>query len=151
MLEELVEDELGLAIALEFDHDAHSVAIALVADVRNRVYDLVVDQLRDALDQARFVDLIRNFGDNDGFAVFVESLNAGLGAHHEAATSVFVRIHDSAAAVNDSSGGEIRALHKLQNFGELGVGTIDQRDGRIDDFGEVVGRNFRRHAYRDAV
>ena len=36
VLEELVEDELGLAVALELDHDAHAVAIAFVADVGNR-------------------------------------------------------------------------------------------------------------------
>jgi len=42
VLEELVENELGLAVALEFDHDAHAVAVTLVADVRNRVNDLVI-------------------------------------------------------------------------------------------------------------
>ena len=43
VLEELVQHELGLAVALQLDHDAHAVAIAFVADVGNRVYDLVID------------------------------------------------------------------------------------------------------------
>ena len=107
--------------------------------------------MRDALDQARLVDLVRNFGDDDGLAVFVESFDAGLGAHHEASAAVLVGIHDSARAVNDAGGGEIRALHEFQNFGELGIGTVHQRDGGIHDFGQIVGRNFRRHAHCDAV
>ncbi len=95
VLEELVEHDLGLAVALQFDHDAHAVAVAFVANVGDVVDDLVVHQLRDALDQARLVDLVRNFGDDDGLAVFVESFDAGLGAHHEASAAVLVGIHDS--------------------------------------------------------
>ncbi len=151
MLEELVEHELGLAVALELDHDAHAIAIAFVANVGDRVHDLVVHQLRDALHQARLVDLVRNFGDDDGFAVFVKSLDARLGAHDETAASVFVGVHDSAAAVNDSGSREIRALHEFQNVCELGIGAVHQRDGRVHNFGQVVGRNFRRHAHRNAV
>ena len=76
VLEELVQDDLGLGAALEFDDDAHAVAIAFVANVGNVFNRLVVDQLRDALDQARLVHLVRNFGDDDGLAVFVESFDA---------------------------------------------------------------------------
>ena len=76
VLEELVEHELGLAAALELDHDAHAVAVAFVANVGDVVDDLVIDQLRDALDQARLVHLVRNFGNDDGLAVFVEGFDA---------------------------------------------------------------------------
>ena len=51
VLEELVEHDLGLAAALEFDDDAHAVAVAFVADVGDVVDDLVVDQFGDALDR----------------------------------------------------------------------------------------------------
>ena len=46
VLEELVEHDLRFAAALEFDHDAHAVAIAFVANVGDVVDDLVVHQLR---------------------------------------------------------------------------------------------------------
>ena len=127
VLVELVEHELRLAVALQFDHDAHAVAIAFVADVGDGVDDLVVDQLRDALDQARLVDLVRNFGDDDGFAIFVESFDARLGAHDEAAASGFVGVHDSGSAVNDAGGGEIRALHEFQKFRELSASGLFTR------------------------
>ena len=67
VLVELVEDDLRFCAALEADDDAHSVAVALVAEVifRNVGDDFFVDQLGDALDQFGFVDLVGNLGDDD--------------------------------------------------------------------------------------
>ncbi len=66
VLEELVENDLGLGAAFEFDDDAHAVAIAFVAHVGDVFDFFVVDQLRDALDEDGLVYLIGNFGDDDG-------------------------------------------------------------------------------------
>ena len=137
--------------ALEFDYDAHAVAIGFVADVGNVLNVFVVDQLRDALDEDGLVHLVGNFGDDDGLAIFVDVLDGGFGAHHEAATSGAVSLENSAAAVDDSGSRKIRALNKFQNFCELRVGIVDQRDGGVDDFRQIVRRNFRRHAYSDTV
>ena len=151
VLEELVQNNLRFGSALEFDDDAHAVAIAFVADVGD-VFDVfVVDQLRDALDQASLVHLIRNFGDDDGLAIFVDVFDRGLGAHHEAAAAGAVGFEDSGAAVNDAGGREIGALHEFQNLGELRVGIVHQRDGGVDDLGEIVRRNFCGHADGDSV
>ena len=35
--------------------------------------------------------------------------------------------------------------------GKLRSGIVHQRDRRIHDFGQIVRRNFRRHADRDSV
>ena len=78
VLEELVEHDLRLGAALQLDHDAHAVAVALIADVRDVVDDLVVDQFGDALDQVGLVDLVRNFGDDDRLAIFVNVSMAAL-------------------------------------------------------------------------
>src|ERR1035441_10636232 len=104
----LFRSDLRFGTALEFYHDAHAVAIAFVADVGD-VFDVfVVDQLRDALDQAGLIHLIRNFGDDDGFAIFAEGLDGGFGAHHEAAATGAVGFENSSAAVNDAGGREVR-------------------------------------------
>ena len=68
VLVELVEHDLRFRAALQFDHDAHAVAIGFVAHVADVVDDLVVHQFGDALDQRRLVHLVRNFGDDDGLA-----------------------------------------------------------------------------------
>ena len=58
MLVQIVEDDFGLLAALQLEHDAHAVAVALVADLGNAFERLFVDQARRVLDQAGFVDLI---------------------------------------------------------------------------------------------
>ena len=110
MLEQLIQDDLRFAAALEFDHDAHAVAIAFIADIAYVVDNLVIDELGHALDQTLLAYLIGNFGDYDSLPIFVEGFDAGFGAHHEASTSGFVGFEDSGFAVDDSVGREIRAL-----------------------------------------
>jgi len=79
VLEELVQNDLGFGAALEFDHDAHAVAIAFVADVGDIVDDLVVNEIGDALHQACLVHLVRNLGDDDGLLFFREVFDGGPG------------------------------------------------------------------------
>src|SRR6185312_16548421 len=71
VLVQLVQHQLRLASAFEFNHDAHSVTVALIANVGDVVDNFVVDQLRNALNEARFIHLVGNFGDDDCLAVFV--------------------------------------------------------------------------------
>src|SRR5579872_3510066 len=151
VLEELVEDDLGLNATLQFDDDAHAVAIGFVANIGDVFDFFVVDQRRDALDQNRLVYLIRNLGDDDGLAIFVDVLDGGFGAHHEAPAACAVGFENSGAPVNDSSRREVGALDELQNFRELRVGIIDERDGGVDDLRQIMWRNFRCHANRDSV
>ena len=92
VLEQLVEHDLRLAAALQFDHNAHAVAVAFIADIAYVVDDLVVYELGHALDQAGFVYLVGNFGDDDGLAIFVEGFDGGFGAHHEAAAAGVCRL-----------------------------------------------------------
>ena len=73
--------------------------------------------MRDALDEARFVYLIGNFGDDDGLAIFGDVFDGGFGAHHEAAAAGAVGFEDSGASVNYSGGGEVWALDEFQDVG----------------------------------
>jgi hypothetical protein len=73
--------------------------------------------LCDAFNQAGFVYLIGNLGNDNGLTVFADVFDGGLGAHHEAATAGTVGFENSGASVNYAGGGEIRALDELQNVG----------------------------------
>src|ERR1700744_6532074 len=114
VLVELVEDDLGLSAALELDHNAHAVAIALVAHVANVVDDLLVDQLGDALDEFGLIDLVGNLGNDDRLAFFGEGLGGHLGAHHEAAAAGLVGVDDAALAVDEAAGREVWALRVFE-------------------------------------
>ena len=66
---ELVEDDVGRGVALQVDDDAHALAVRFVANVGNALDALVLDRVRDALDQAVLADLIGDGGEHDRAAV----------------------------------------------------------------------------------
>src|SRR5581483_9822576 len=119
-----------------------------VGDIVNH---LVVDQFGDTLDQPRLVSLVRNFGDDNRLAFLVDVLDAGAGAHHESAAAMLVGLVDTRFAVNDSSSREVRTLHELQNVSKLRAGIVDQRDGGVDNLGQIMWRDVGRHADGDSV
>ena len=118
VLVELVEHDLRLRAALEFDDDAHAVAVALIAHVADVVDDLVVHQLGDALDQLGLVHLVGNLGDDDRLLFLGQVFDGHLGAHHEAAAAGVVGLRNAGLAVEEAAGGEVRPLHVLQHFGQ---------------------------------
>src|ERR1700730_10840915 len=81
LLVEMVQNELRLGIALYLDHDAHPLAVALVPDIGNAVDFLVLDQLRDVLDQPRLVHLVRQLGDDDVLAILAALLDGRFRPH----------------------------------------------------------------------
>ena len=60
----VVDDDLGIAVALQFDDDAR-VFVGLVADRGDIGEHFFVHQFRDPLDQRGAIDVVRNFGDDD--------------------------------------------------------------------------------------
>jgi hypothetical protein len=52
LLVEVVEHHPGVGIPLQLDDDAHAVAIALVANVRNALQPPLVDHFGDSFDHA---------------------------------------------------------------------------------------------------
>ena len=122
VLVELVEHNLRLRAALELDHDAHAVAVALVAHVADVVDNLLGHQLGDALNELGLVHLVRNLGDDDRLLFLGHVLNRHSGAHHKAAAAGFVGLRNAALAVEKSAGGKVRPLHVLQHFGQPALG-----------------------------
>ena len=151
VLVKVVEDELRLLAALQLDDDAHALAVAFVADIGDAVDLLRLRELGNALDQRGLVHLIGNFGDNDVFAVLAGFLDRGLRAHGEAAAPVLVRRLDSLASGDVAARGEIRPRHELHHFLQRGLRLLDEQDGRVNHFAQVVRRNVGGHADGDAA
>jgi hypothetical protein len=151
VLEELVQDDLRFGAALQFDHDAHAIAARFVAHVGDIVNHLVIDQLRNAFHDLRFVHLVGNFPHDDRLAVLGHVFDCGLGAHHKLAAAVGVGSFNPAASVDVSAGREVRPFHDLENFFERRGRVVHQHNGRFHDFNQVVRRNVRRHAHGDSV
>ena len=155
VLVELVEDDFRLRAALEADDHAHAVAVALVARALGADVDLgddlVLDQLGDALEERGLVDLVGQLGDDQGLEFLGDAFDGDAGAHEEAAAAGAIGLGDAAAAIKNGAGRKVRSMHVLEHLFEAGLGIFNQRDGRVDDLGEVVRRNVGGHADGDAV
>ena len=150
---EVVEDHLRHFAATQFDHDAHTVLVGLVAQLGDAFKLLLFDQLGDLLDQTRLVQLVREFGDNDLLttADLVDVFDDRAGTHVNAPATGAVGFDDAGATVDDRGGREVwtgNVLHQLID-GQLGV--VDEGQATVDDFTEVVRRNVRRHAHGDTA
>jgi hypothetical protein len=73
VFEEAVEGFLGRGAALEFDDDAHALAVRFVAQVADLVQSPLARQLGDALDQGGLVELVGDLRDDDAESAVARS------------------------------------------------------------------------------
>src|SRR5580658_463366 len=146
VLIKVVENDFGLLTAFQLEHDARAVAVALVADFGNAFDLLFVHQRGGVLDQARLVYLIGNLGNDDVLAILAAALDGGLGADLELAAAFGERVDDALAAEDEAARRKIGTGNHLQDFGERCLRILNERDGGVDDLGEVVRRNVGGHA-----
>ena len=115
VLVEVVEHDLRDGVALELDDQAHAGARrGVVADVGDAGDLALVGQLGDAQQQVVGVDLVGQLRDDEERATAVVLLDLDLGAHHHRAATGAVGVLDPLAAHDESAGGEVRALHPLE-------------------------------------
>ena len=150
-LVELIQDHFRHAVAFEFDHDTHAVAVRLVAQVGDTGNAFFIDQFGDAFDQLGLVHLERNGVHDDGrftrFFVFLDG-RGGPHGHHPAAG--LVRGAHAGAAVDERPGRKIGTRDVLHEFRSAERIVLDQGQQRGHDFTKIVGRDVRGHADRDA-
>ena len=147
----MIQHDLGKNILLQFDDEPHSIAVAFIAHFTDPLDAFLADQLTDLRGQARLVHLIRNLGNHDLLTIRAFDLfDFRHGAHDDGAAPGGVGLMDPGASINASAGWEIRPLHVLHQVFDRRIRITDQRDGGVDDFPQVVGRDIRRHTYGDA-
>ena len=150
-LVELVEDDLGVLVALQLDDDAQAVLVRLVAQLRDTLDRLLPHEVRYALEQAGLVDLVGQLRDDDRLATaLVDLLELGAGADVDPTAAGLVGKDDLGGTVDDAGRREIRTRHQLHQLDETEVRVVDQRDAGVDDLAEVVWRDIGRHADRDS-
>ncbi|MNX79391.1 hypothetical protein D3C86_1110200 [compost metagenome] len=150
LLVEVVEHHLGVGVALELDDHADAVAIALVAQIRDAVELLVLDQVGDLLDEGIGAHLVGQLGDDDRVLVALDLLDLGDGAQGDGAAAGGVGLVDALLAQDDGAGREVGALDVLDQVARGEAGLFDHRDQAVDDLAQVVRRDVGRHADRDA-
>ena len=116
-LVQLVEHDARLGVALELDHDPHSVAVRLIAQIADSVEALVVDQFGHPLDQPRLVHLVGNLAhDNRRAARALVGLNSGQRAHQQRSASCKVGLPDRLTPEQLSAGGKVGPGNDVEDF-----------------------------------
>ena len=151
VLIELVQHHLVGRVAFELNDDAHPVTVRLIAQIGDALEAPVLDELGDRLDQVGLVDLVGELRDDDRLAVALELLRLDLGADPQAAAAGLIGVPDPVAPADDRARRKIRPLHMPRQPGRVEVGIVDERAGGAHDFSQVVRRDVRRHAHRDAA
>ena len=151
VLVQVVQDDFRRLAALQFEHDPHAVAVALVPDVADALDLLLIDEIGGLLDEPRLVDLVRHLGDDDGVAVPAEGLDLGLRPQQDVAPPRLVGLQDAGGSAEDAASREVRSPDERQNPLETGVRVLDQLDRRVHQFGQIMRWDVCRHAHRDAV
>ncbi len=148
---ELVEHHVGDRVALDLDDDAHAVAIGLVAQVGDALDALLANQLRDALDQRRLVDLVGDLADDQRLAVLAQLFDRDLGAHDDRAAAGCISGADAGSPEDRPASRKIGPGNMLEQFVERDVGLIHESKNGVDRLAEIVRRDVGRHADRDAA
>ena len=148
---ELVQHHVGHGVALQLDHQAHAVAIAFVANLRDAFDFLVANHFGDPLVQPRLVFLVRNFRDDDRFAAAAAFLDLGARPHDDRAAPEFEGRANAIAAQDGGARREIGSRHVFHDLRDGEFGIIDQGAAGIDQLAEIVRRNVGCHADGDAA
>jgi len=148
---ELVEDDAVVLAPAEFDDQAHALAVGLVADVGDAADGAVLDAGGDPLDDPRLDLAVRDLRDDDLALAAARFLGVGAGPHRDGAPAGGVALLDAAPAADEPTGGEVRSLDDLHQVLDRDVRVVDDGDGGVADFGQVVGRDAGGHPHRDAA
>src|SRR5207248_3651655 len=150
VLVEIVEHGQRAGILLQLDHDAHALTVGLVVQVRDTVQFSLADQLRDARDERRLIDHVRDLGNDDPLAAVLRLFKGVAGAHDQPTVTGAVGGGNPLATDDDPAGRKVRSLDQLHQILGGGIRMVDEVNLGVADLGKVVRGNVGRHADRDA-
>ena len=148
---QLLQQRLGVDAVLDLDHQPHAVGqVGQVLDVGDSGQLLGLHQVLDLLHDPLRADQVGQFGDHDALAARVHLLDAGGGAHLEAAAAGGVGVLDAVQADDLAAAGQVRPRDEPhQGFGVRG-GVLQQVLAGLHHLDQVVRRDVGGHADRDA-
>ena len=116
----------------------------------NSVNSLVFYQLRNLLNQAGFINHIRNFCDNDPVLSIWHGFNVAHGTYPDLSTPGSVSFVDSCCTKNLRTCRKIRTLYNIQHFIDASFSVlfntiINNLYYRTNNLPQVVGRNIGCH------
>ncbi len=149
-LVELVQNHIGVCIALHLNDNAHALVVAEVMDACDAVQLLLVYQFRYIFNKECFVDIVGNLGHHDILMVgFL--LNLSLGSYDYTSATGFKSVFHAVIAVDNAACGEIGSLDVLHQLGYRDFRIVYQRYRGVDAFSKIVGGNICSHTHGDTA
>ena len=149
-LVELVEDDVGVGVALHVDNDTHSLAARLVVDVRDARNLALLNEVGDAGNEVGLVDAVRNLG-NDNLVVGIAALDLRLCTHNDASAARLVSLAHALQAIYVRTRREVGRLDVLHESVGVDIGIVNVCTAAVDNLAEVVGRHVGSHTDGDTV
>ena len=150
VLEELVQHDVRVGVALELDHESGLAPRGVVLGVRDAVEITGLHEVVDLLLNGLNAGLVRQLGHHDARgALVLQDLSHRAQLHRAAAGAV--RIEDALAAEDLRTRREVRSLDELHEVVGGGVGVHEVVEGGVDDLAKVVRGDVGGHAHRDAL
>ena len=146
---QLIEHHLRIGFLFQIDDDTHTVSVRFVVQRGYRVNLFIFYQLGNLFDQPRFIDHIRNFGNNDAKCAVLSFLNFGTGAERNLSAAGRICGTDSGSAHNNAAGREVGAFDAFHDFIQRCFGIINQQIYCINHFPQIMGRDIGSHTDRD--
>ena len=147
----LVQHHIGHSIAAQLDNHPHAVAVGFIANVADAFDALVTDRIGNFLDHRRLVHLIRNLGDDQGFAILAYLLDRYAAAHDHRAAARLIGGANTRAPENEPASGEIGPRHNLVQLRDRDRGVIEIGNTGGNDLAQIVRRDIGRHADGDTA
>ena len=141
---EAVEHNLGICIALKLNYHTHTVAVGLITQVGNTLKTLFAYLIGNILYKLTLIDLIRKLRNYDTVAA-LELFKLGTGADDNLAAAGSICLTDTAAAHDNTLGGEIGTLNILHQVAKISFGIVKNADAGINNFLQIVRRNIGSH------
>ena len=148
---QLVQHDLGRRIALQLDDDPDAFAVRFVANVADTLDPLVLRGLGDLFDERVLALLIGDFGQHDRLAIAAPGLHlVPRPQDHRSAPGVIGRSR-ARPAQDDRTRWEIGAGDDLDQLLGRDHRIVEIGETGVDDLAQVMRRDVRRHADRDAA
>ena len=147
---QVVQHNLTHRVAFDLNHDAHTVFIRLVTQRADAFNAFFFYQLGDFFNQTRFVHLIRDLVNNNGFtAGFGVRFYFSAGTDVNLAAAGTVRFFNAATTVDDRRCREVRARDVCHQPFNADIFIVDISQTAVDHLGDIVRRNVGCHTDRD--
>jgi len=141
-----------IGVALEIEHQADRLfQVAFIAAGRHALDLAVGHGRRDPLLDAVAGLLVGNLADDDPLAPLAELLDPGSCPEHDRRPPGVITLTNPGPAADHAAGGKVGTRTEFHQLVDRYVRLVDHLHERVADLAQVMRRDRRGHAHRDAA